>query len=44
MAAQFGYEKLIKIAQNADDGILFLKDINEICSASNTFLNIWKFI
>ena len=32
---QFGYEKPIKIAQYADDGILFLNDRNEMCSALN---------
>ena len=32
---QFGYEKPIKITQHADDGILFLNDRNEMCSALN---------
>ena len=32
---QFGYEKPIKIAQYADDGMLFLNNRNEICSALN---------
>ena len=32
---QFGYAKPIKIAQYADDGILFLNDSNEMCSALN---------
>ena len=32
---QFGYEKPIKIAQYADDGILFLNDRNKMCSALN---------
>ena len=32
---QFGYEKPIKIAQYDDDGILFLNNRNEMCSALN---------
>ena len=32
---QFGYGKTIKIAQYADDGILFLNGRNEMCSALN---------
>ena len=32
---QFGYEKPIETAQYADDGILFLNDRNEVCSALN---------
>ena len=34
---QFGYAKSIEIAQYADDGILFLNDRNEMCSALNIF-------
>ena len=32
---QFNYEKPIKIAQYADDGVLFLNNRNEMCSALN---------